>query len=396
MFLLNLKIGKDQLEKLSSILFQDVFNGEHVESGGMKFDVAQTGNANIQLESTKVIATVPVMIRCRIGSGLLENEISGKAHLKTVLDYHIEQDFDITHQTSIIEINWSDDKLVRIADTNLEFEKLNILLTQHIDAFYGGRVDRNIRNQSTAKTLVNHLTKNLNNKINILDKDGIQAELQMKSIQIYEMLQKDEDYFIGMVIDAEAALSEQKSYLEKESTFKGFTQEIPELNSLLKFSTSYSSLSPLFKRYIEDQDFGGQRAKVIDLNISFDKQPTISLTLMEPVEAKVSISARPIYDERKQLLSLENLKIDLRPNSFLHKLGVPVIINLIKSRIASIFPIQLDKFLNQQARAGIEQSGRDGQKINFESIQIQQLMFTDTGLVGLLSIKELIIEQSLQ
>lgn len=395
MFVLNLLVDKVKRRKFSETLFNEVFNGEHVESGGMKFDVTQIAIADISIEYEKLTAVLPVSIKCKIGIGLLENEISGNASIVVSIKYHIDRKFDITHHTTIREIKWNDDVFIKITNTNLEFHKLTGLLAQHIDAFYAARVDKNIRLLSDIRPYITPTLLRSTDRLNIFQQINLRPEVHIKSIIARNIYQMGDSTVLSLLVNAEAAIEDRQSFLPKDFEFLGYADHDPESVFDIKFSTSYETLIPLIKNYIETLDFGGQAAKVRNLSINVTKTHQISLYLSQPIEGSVIITVLPLFDDRTQKLTLEDLKVEVSPSSFLHKMAAPIVQNLIKSGIDSIFPLALDEFVCQKLIESKSKIESDKSSYNFQSIKIKQLLFTDKGIISLIKLHDLIIDQEL-
>lgn len=395
MFVLNLLVNKDKKRKLSETLFAQVFNGEHVESGGMKFDVTQIAIADISIDYEKLTAVVPVSIKCRVGSGLLENEISGNASCEVSIKYHLNKDFDIIHRTTIREINWHDDVYIKIADTNLEFNRLTKLLAQHIDAFYAARVDKNFRLLPDIRPYILSMLKRSLDRLNIFQQSNLRPELHIKSIQARNFYQMGDSTVLSLWVNGEGAIEDRQSFLPKNFEFLGYAEYDPEPLFDIKFSASYETLIPLIKNHIETLDFGGQPAKVSKLSINVTKTHQISLSLSQPIEGSVIITVLPFFNERTQKLSLEDIKVEVSPSSFIHKMAAPLVQNLIKSGIDSIFPLTLDEFVHHKFLESTSKMDNNNSNINFQSNKIKQLIFTDKGIISLIQLHGLIIEQEL-
>lgn len=395
MFVLNLLVNKDKKRKLSETLFAEVFNGEHVESGGLKFDVTQIEIADISIEYEKLTAVVPMSIKCKIGSGLLEDEISGNASLIVSIKYHITKDFDIIHHTTIREINWHDDVYIKIANTNLEFNKLTTLLTQHIDAFYSARVDKNIRLLSDVRPYILTILKRSLDRFNIFRQSNLCPELHVKSVWARNFYQMGDCTVLSLWVNGEAAIEDRQSFLPKDFEFLGYADHDLEPVFDIKFSASYETLIPLIKNLIETLDFGGQPAKVKNLTINVTKTHQISLSLSQPIEGSVIITLLPFFDERTQKLTLEDIKVEVKPSSFIYKMATPLVQNLIKSGIYSIFPLALDDFLHHKLLESSSKMDSNNSNIIFQNSKIKQLIFTDKGIISLIQLYDLIIEQEL-
>ena len=101
------------------------------------------------------------------------------------------------------------------------------------------------------------------------------------------------------------------------------------------------------------------------------------------------------YNEATESLTVTNLDITIKPESFIYKLTAPLLSKFLASEVKNNLPIDVSKILNTYTTPFKNKKVNINDveiTTNFRNLQLKQLTFDDKGVKGILQLNDLMLE----
>ncbi|MBK8700085.1 MAG: DUF4403 family protein [Saprospiraceae bacterium] len=121
----------------------------------------------------------------------------------------------------------------------------------------------------------------------------------------------------------------------------------------------------------------------------------VALKLKSPLQAYVTMTGVPRYNEFESLLYLDNLDVDLKATNLIYRITAPLLNKFLESGFKDKLPIAVDKMVSLQLEEKLPLSMQlNGMhlKADIKQMQVTELLFQNGGVTAIVKLDDFLIE----
>jgi len=171
--------------------------------------------------------------------------------------------------------------------------------------------------------------------------------------------------------------------------------ETIDQNSLgfIHFEIDYRTLEQIIKDGVKNQDFGGKKVEVTSINFTVaDGRLVVNADITKPIGAHVVIKAEPLFNEHEGVIYLSKFDLDIKPSSFIYKIGAPLFTGLVENQIEEFFPLNINTVISNSLKEYLPSEWKEGPisgNLTYKSVKLSELGFESDRVTGMLSYENL-------
>ena len=339
-----------ELTKLLENKIDEVCTLEPKEVNKMKIKLCRCGNSRLSIAKEKILIDLPLQLALRKGEGIFSVEVSGRIDLNLKLSYEINDGIVFDCKTVLVSHHWIEGPILEIGKLDVPIEKVADIVINYYKDDLLLQINQQMT-QSVNSSLSRILdTKTLNKIINSQLPLGLIANIIIQELLLEAPEVIEEEIIIRALVKPIIFLySNDLNQDLGNQTIKFLWIEKATDNTLgyIKSKISYQFIINFVEEQIKGLEIGGEKADIRNFKLNRNEDTfVLDATLFSPIKGFVHSSFKLKYNESIGYLEISNFTCKVTPDSFIYKLGAPIINKIITSRVASLFPLAINKIIN--------------------------------------------------
>lgn len=363
------------------------FGNDKYETHGVSLKLLRRGDSFLNIDGNVIFINTISDVEVYKSVGLFSSEIKGVIDISIAVAYDISEDFRISTKTDIVHHKWIEKPTLEIGILNMPVESLVELALKHYEGIITAKLDAVVKENINLKSIINEQLLALKEILNEKSFHGIKLALNPTALILQKPKYKDNIIHAegGVVVDT--AVAKSANLLDSPLTFKWVDQVDKDSIILTNFELDESFLLEMINSQIGDQEIGGKPLQIENTNLILDDNH-IGLTarITSPLKANFKFAAVPVYIEAKENLTLENIDVNIEPESFLYKLSAPLVNKFIENKLDNVFPLNIKELVREKVISQIP-SKIDlddlSLKPSIKSIVLSKLSFRKGKVMGI-------------
>ena len=377
---------KDIINLLESKI-DEICSGEVHEVNKMRVQIRRTANIHLSMKHKDIYVVLPLEFKLLKGEGIFVTEIKGEVEMTVMIHFEIDHHMHIDFNTKLLERRWLNGPTLEIGSLDLPVEKVaNLVIDYHQDEILD-----NVNN--TLQTNINRLkysfleARKLQELINPYLPSGLYADINRLEVIAETPILDNNSLNIYLLIKPNLHISStyfEPQHHNPEFLFHWVEKIQSQTLGYIRGEISYEYILGLLTNLINGMQMAEKKVLIQHLrHKKVQNKILLSGIIMSPIEGKLAFSFIPVYNESKGELMLHSFESKVDPDSFLYKLGAPVLNKIIKERIQDIFPWGINRVLDNQIK---KVNGRTKNLDNYkfksqiDVLSIDELIFNDINV----------------
>ncbi len=393
MIVIDTKISQHFLSQLVNKQLDAIFAENPSVANKVSIVLQREGDVAIALYENDIILKAPLKIHVSKGEGLFTAEAHGKLIIDIAVELNIDDQLRSSTKTTIRSHEWVDKPILDIGAFEISIEKLTDLGLRFYEPSITGAIDSKLKpllnfNQIIDDNLVkaqqmtkSNLPKGIN--VNVIPKGFLLENFNTDAGNIN----------IKAGLDPIVQITSEPEKTKIKKTFRWV--ETIDQNSLgfIHFEIDYRTLEQIIKDGVKNQDFGGKKVEVTSINFTVaDGRLVVNADITKPIGAHVVIKAEPLFNEHEGVIYLSKFDLDIKPSSFIYKIGAPLFTGLVENQIEEFFPLNINTLISNSLKEYLPSEWKEGPisgNLTYKSVKLSELGFESDRVTGMLSYENL-------
>jgi len=379
----SINIAQDRLNALCDAAIGSAVTEEAMEVNGVEVVLQKAGSATAQLEGKSVVLELPLNIDLRRQAGLFTVEGSGGISLKVKVSYDINSDLQLRVKSELLDHQWITKPVLELGALNVPVETLMNLMLSHYESILTAKIDEAINTKGNLSPAVYQAIRSLEDKIN--DQLPVQQRADLKLGRLANMTPRTEEGIVRFRGNLELGLSLQSGAKVTDDLLPtvewiATAGESKPLQSQLLLT--YDDIAQQILTLVANLDMGGSKLQVTAVDISYEDQLQVHLTVADPIKGKVVVEGQPSYDSTAETITLQDLDVKVQPSNIIYKMTAPLVNRFIEHKLEDFLPVALGELVSKQVAKMPEsiELGQGVAKPDIDSIVIDAIDFTSAGV----------------
>lgn len=371
-------------------------SGEPLEVNSVEVQLSRVGEAEITPEGKKVDISLPLKIHLKRPAGLFTVEGTGAINLHLSVEFDITEGLMLKAKSDLVDHEWIEKPVLEIGALNIPVETLVNLVLKHHESIITAKIDSSLMQYRDLNTLIQMGLKDVRQKISEIDLKGNRINLDIDELLLREPQIQSGIVTLSGVVRPDISINDSAVMMSSKVPFRWMTDaDMREAYDIfIPITFDYDFLESELRNVLQGMEVGGRHFDVQSIRITGGDQLNIELVIDEPIKAQVFINGRPVYDEARGELRLEDLDVKVNPANFIYKLTAPLVNKFIEGKMNDFFPLsvnnQLSKLISDNIPKSIQlEKARIG--IAQEGVEIHDLKFLPRKLTAMARIKQLAV-----
>ena len=371
-------------------------NGFYVEEYKMQVNLKKVEKANIEIEGKSVLINFPLEILATKETILQDVEATGQIYLTIASEVDISSDWVISTQTDLIDYHWIEQPKLKLGRMSVGVERLMDLIIDKTKDKVVSEIDSSIAENVQFKDQILSFADLIAKPITLDPTGGIRLFIKVDSVGMSSVLNAV-DWTKGFIsFEGEAEIRSKAAEVEKNAeglnilttpVFKWLPQSFGNGSSNLFFGIELGmeQINETINQQFSGQRFseGSHEVTIGNLELrGLDEKLGIIADLSGSYEGQVFISAKPVYNVKRQTFASSDIEINLLTKNVLHKALGWMLQGRIKRELDQLLQISIkDQLERVQASMNekIDQLNAQGGaeiQAELEDLQIEEFRFS--------------------
>ncbi len=369
----------------------NAFGNDKYETHGVTLKLQRRGDSFLNIDGNIIFINTIADIEVYKSVGLFSSEIKGVIDINLAIEYDISTNFRITTKSEILNHKWIEKPTLEIGILNMPVESLVELALKHYEGIITAKMDGVVRDNIDLKSIINAQLSTMKANLNEKSFHGIKLNVNPTMLVLEKPIYKDNIIHLAGGVVVDTAIAKTSNLIEAPLTFK-WTQQLEKDSLILtSFELDEPFLLEMVESQIGNQEVGGKPLQISHSNIAIlENKVEFKSTLLSPIRAGLKFNASPIYVEAKQELILQDINVEITPESFLYKLSAPLVNKFIENKLEGIFPLKIKSLIDEKILKQIPEI-MELEHINLtpvvKSINLSKLSFKEGKVIGIVRIE---------
>lgn len=352
-----IRLNMNELERslnteLGDVLYED---NRMDEAEGMYVKAEKLADIKIKIDTQTIRYQLPVKLDVKKDIGFTKVGADGEIELAFATTFQIEPDWSITTQTEVEQYNWLKRPKLSLGGIRLPAQMIGNIVVDRSKAVITKSIDEQIKQNVELQKYVTEAWQQLQTPLEIAPEYNTWLVMNPAKLQMTELMGDGDFLTSNIVVEARPEVSIGKAPVIANplaTPLPNFAYAEKTLDDfVLRLSTDipYTEAERIAKAELVGQKFEqGSRYVAIE-NIDLYGQGNrlvVVTTLSGSYTGDVYLTGKPVYNERKNTIDLEDIDFELNTKSFLARTAGWLLKSNIKKRIRENMNFLLDANLN--------------------------------------------------
>lgn len=388
------KISKEKVETLLAKTLVDAIP-DSIEISSLDINLNLAGNPQLNITGKQILFAAPFTITFKKNAGLFTVSGSGKIEVNILSNFDISQDFVFTTDTHITGYKWLEKAVVDFGNMDITIEKLVNLSLEHYKDVIESSIDSALRSSVNIQKKVTEVVANFKLILSSFNFFGLSFFVEPSEIIVEPICTKHDHFYITGAIGAEIGCADINPFEISPLKLKWAEKLLHDNVAHFHVNITEKIISDLLCSYVNKQQYGGESLVSNNCLVDFKKDGVdIKMNISKPVAGDLLIKGRPNYNASLSKLQVDQLDIDIKPESFIYKLTAPLMSKYLESELKGKLPLDIDELISLQTK---KYKSTKFQRedlslvVSFDKIDLTELNTTETSLNGIFKINEIIL-----
>ena len=391
------KLDKKKLENLlmETVTSSVVNNTFEVNGFNLKFKLNE--KLNLDFAGKSIFIKLPLDLEVSKEKGLFSVAGHGSLILTIRMQYEITPAFQLITKTEIDEHTWTKEPVIDLGALDIPVEKVVDMMLKHYDSIICGSIDKVIKEKVDISHQVDNALNVLKDNLNANSFFGLRLYLYPYEV-LFEEIQVEKNIInLNGAIKLEAVISNQNPFTRNDLVFTWAENILQDNINLINLNIDEEIITAILCAQLNKIEYGGEtlQTKTCVVDFTSTNQMNLNITIDKPIAGALIIKSTPKYNEATESLTVTNLDITIKPESFIYKLTAPLLSKFLASEVKNNLPIDVSKILNTYTTPFKNKKVNINDveiTTNFRNLQLKQLTFDDKGVKGILQLNDLMLE----
>ncbi|MFM2394284.1 MAG: hypothetical protein RLZZ546_2266 [Bacteroidota bacterium] len=388
------KISKEKVETLLANTLRDAIP-DSIEISSLDIHLKLAGNPHLNITGKQILFGAPFTITFKKNAGLFTVSGAGKIEVNILSNFDINQDFLFTTDTHITGYKWLEKAVVDFGNMDITVEKLVNLSLEHYKDVIESSIDSALKSSINIQKKVAEVVTNFKLILSSFNFFGLSFFVEPSEIIVEPITTKDDHFYITGAIGAELGCAEVNPFDASSIKLKWAEKLLHDNVAHFHVNITEKIISDLLCTYVNKQQYGGENLVSHTCLVDFKKEGVdIKMSISKPIAGDLIIKGKPNYSAVSSKLSVDNLDINIKPESFIYKLTAPLMSKYMESELTSKLPLDVDDLISSQTK---KYKSTKFQRedllliVSFDKIDLSDLHTTETSLNGVFKINEIVL-----
>jgi hypothetical protein len=318
----------------------------------MNVKFCRIGNIDFRIAKEKIFLTLPLDLSLRKGEGIFSVEVSGQIEVPIEIDYSINDSLHFETKTILGEYKWINGPIMEVGSLDIPIEKVADLVINYYKDDIINSLNKNIQESINNSILQILQAEKLSQLANDYMPEGIKVD-----VSIQEILMETPE-INNKLLDVSALLKPTLSFFtdtiphhtpSNKVSFKWIDKALSNTLGYVRLKLGYHFLLDMARNHFNGMEVGGKSLTIVNMGLEKNSDRfSLTMKIDSPIKGEIVADFKPKYNESSGELALDDFTSSIKPESFIYKLGTPILNKIINDRLDAIFPIQVNKILSDQ------------------------------------------------
>ena len=351
------RLNMNELERSLNAQLGDVlYEDDSMDAAeGLYIKAEKLDDIKIRIDTQTIRYQLPVKLNVRKDIGFTKVGADGQIKLSFATDFQIQPDWSIATTTEVEKFEWLERPKLSFGGIRLPAQLIGNIVLNRSKEILTKNIDEQIQKNVELKKYVTEAWQQLLTPLEIAPEYSTWLVMNPINLQMSELV-GDGDYLTSnIVVEARPEVSIGKAPEAADLTktpLPGFAYTEKVLDDfVLHLSTDipYTEAERIAKQEMVGQEFkqGGRAVTVQNIDLYGQGNRLVVVTVLTgSYTGEVYLTGKPVYNERKNTIDLEDIEFELNTKSFLARTAGWLLKSNIKKAIRENMNFLLDANLN--------------------------------------------------
>jgi len=390
--------------RLNKSSMRDTFNGImdtllvnntfDVEEYNLQVKLSKKSEADLEFEGKKVLVNFPLYIEAEKETMIQKLEIEGEIHISAVCNIDINNDWQLTTDTELVDYYWLEKPKVKMGIITLPVEKIMNAVIEKAKHKVIDQIDETIKEKMSLKSQIVSVMDLINKPFTIDNVNDVGLTIALDDFSMTGV-KNQFDWNEGIIsVTGMGEVGRLKAIEESSNAVPVFswldqTYDRDTSNLYFNVDVGLDVINKVVKENFIGKKFSekGKEIMIKDLEVKgLDEKLGIVADVEGSYNGQIFLSARPEYKTRSRRFVSKDIEINLLTKNILHK-GLGWMLNgRIKSELDKTLQFSLDDIMvpmRAELANQIEQVNSSGElevKASVQDLEIEEFRFSSESI----------------
>jgi hypothetical protein len=283
-------------------------------------------------------------------AGIFSIQASGMMELQMHIGFTINRNFGLSICTELAGYAWKKPPVVEMGSLDVSLEKLSDCAIKHFNERLLKILDEKIASSIDIASLLEKTIRTQCTNHLLMSGPELFVNICPLQIQLFDMREMEDTFIFDFWVEFALRMTSEPLLLQNACNPSFFWLENkPEATSQsIEAEISTKFLTEALVSKMNGIELGGKKFIFENTKVLL-KGETIRIqsSLTSPLKGTISIECTPAVDHKAQQLKIEDLIIQINPESLLYKLTAPLVEKVLEQWIMSQFPVSVSPYFNK-------------------------------------------------
>jgi len=379
---------------MDTLLVNNTFD---VEEYNLKVKLSKKTDADIEFEGKQVLVNFPLHINAEKETMIQKLEIDGEIHISAVCHIDINNNWQLTTNTELVDYHWLEKPKVKMGIITLPVEKIMNVVIEKAKHKVVSQIDETIKEKMSLKAQIVSVMDLINKPFTLDNVNDVGLTIALDDFSMTGV-KNQFDWNEGIIsvtglseIGRLKAIEENTDNTDLVPTFTWLDQTYDQDTSDLYFNidVGLDVINKVIKENFVGKKFSesGKEIMIMDLEVKgLDDKLGIVADVEGSYNGQIFLSARPEYKPRSRRFVSKDIEINLLTKNILHKGLAWMLQGRIKSELDKTLQFSLDDIMvpmRAELADQIEQINSTGElevKASVQDLEIEEFRFSTESI----------------
>lgn len=390
-------INKNKLIRLLSDTIKTSVEGNKFDVNGFNVQFALKDKVGLTFSGKCIEVELPVDLELSKASGLFS--VSGHGSLMVVvkINYDINPGFQLTTKSEMAHHTWLTPAIVDVGTLDVPIEKVVEMMLKHYESVICGSIDKVIKENVDIRQQVDNALLVLKDNLNANAYFGLRLYVNPYEVLFEPVRDHENEIILKGAVQLDATVSDKNPYQSTQLSFIWADNILDDGINFINIDIDETIITAILCDYLNKMEYGGEKLQTKSCLVDFTEKHEMHLTIKidKPIAGTILINAKPKYNNANETLTVVDLDVNVKPESFIYKLTAPLLSKFLASEVNNNLPIHLDKIIDAYTSSFKTKNVEINDvaiSTRFDKLFIKELTFYEKGVKGISQINDLTLK----
>ncbi len=347
---IKLRISKVQINKF----FDDYltqYSQQKITAESYEITLNKPENTSINIHtsanSSKLFLDIPLKFAFLKSAGLFSVEGEGAIMANIEIEYNILPDLSLSTSSTFLNYNWLQKPIVHLGNLNIPAEMLGDVIIHFMKDNLLTKFDNAIQENLDIKALLTEQWIQYATNYQLNQNPDLFLNARLNQITSRYLISDDTHLTLNLDVDMDLKISDKQTDIVPE-----FNPKFVWNNHYIKacfqdvfVELSYKKIAKIIISQLDGKEFGGKQVLLDSVHITKQSNLEIKASMTSPMTGLITIVCLPVFSKSTQMITLDNLDVNVKANNIIYKLVSPVLESAFTKKIQDLMPLNLTSFI---------------------------------------------------